>query len=449
MDTNVSKYRTEVEYDCIGIGFGPSNISLAIALEERNLVTNVLFLESRDHHSWFPEMMLPGTDIQHNPLRDLVTPRNPQSKYGFLNYLKEHNRLFDFLNLDSPFPPRSDYTAYVSWVANQFEDKVKLKTNVCGISIAEHNSRLLEITDQDGAIYFARSIAFGTGRSPLIPQVFSGLIGDRIIHLNSYLSSVERWISEKPDLHIGVVGGSQSAIEIILDASARAPQAKITNVSRGFGFKQKDLSPFTEQIYLPEFVDYYFNASESSQSTMTKELWRSNYGAADHDVIQQLNFKLYEQKVMDQCPITLLHNHTIEQVAQSDSDPMITLRMCDKHAGKRRDLALDAVVLATGFRNFGSQPEQEPYHPLLEKIAGYADFREDGGISICRDFSLKTEQGKSIPPIFINGLCESTHGFGDAGSFSLLSVRAETIATSLERFCLPVNMQRRGQFYYV
>ena len=32
-------------FDCIGIGFGPSNIALAIALEERGLLQSTLFLE--------------------------------------------------------------------------------------------------------------------------------------------------------------------------------------------------------------------------------------------------------------------------------------------------------------------------------------------------------------------------------------------------------------------
>jgi L-ornithine N5-oxygenase len=31
----------------------------------------------------------------------------------------------------------------------------------------------------------------------------------------------------------------------------------------------------------------------------------------------------------------------------------------------------------------------------------------------------------------MNGICESTHGFGDAGSFSLLALRSWTIANAL------------------
>ena len=37
------------------------------------------------------------------------------------------------------------------------------------------------------------------------------------------------------------------------------------------------------------------------------------------------------------------------------------------------------------------------------------------------------------PPLFLNGLCESSHGIGDAGSFSLLSVRAGRILAAVRK----------------
>ncbi|TQV83314.1 SidA/IucD/PvdA family monooxygenase [Denitrobaculum tricleocarpae] len=437
MKSKTSVCQTNRVYDCIGIGFGPSNIALAIALEERGLLENVLFLEARDHHSWHPNMMLPGTDIQHNPLRDLVTLRNPQSKYGFLCYLKENDRLLDYLNLSAPFPPRSEYTGYIDWVARQFSNNAKLSCVVSSIAPVEGDDPLVRVCDCEGSEYLARSLSFGAGRSPHIPEKFSKLMGDRVIHLTDYLSSVERWTSEQSNLHIGVVGGSQSAIEIILDINSRTPWVKVTNISRGFGFKQKDLSPFTEQIYYPEFVDYFYSSSINSQKSLTRELWRSNYGAADHDVIDELNFKLYEQKVQSDEKIVLLQNKEIENVSSSSTDKKIMLELSDRHSLERQTVTLDAVILATGFKNFGTGPEQEPYHPLLENLIDSTVFREDGGVSITRDYRLQKLNGAKTPPIYINGLCESSHGFGDAGSFSLLSIRAGTIAQSLEEHVVP------------
>ena len=60
-------------YDCVGIGFGPSNIALAITLKEKGLLENSLFLKAHDEVLWQPGMIIEEADIQHNPLRDSVT----------------------------------------------------------------------------------------------------------------------------------------------------------------------------------------------------------------------------------------------------------------------------------------------------------------------------------------------------------------------------------------
>ena len=58
-------------------------------------------------------------------------------------------------------------------------------------------------------------------------------------------------------------------------------------------------------------------------------------------------------------------------------------------------------------------------------------FRDDGGPDVLRDYRLKVEG--SSAPVYLNGLCEASHGFGDAGSFSILSIRGDVIASSLKK----------------
>ncbi len=420
-------------YDCIGVGFGPSNIALAIAFEEKGILANTLFLESRKEHAWHPGMMMEGTDIQHNPLRDLVTPRNPTSKYGFLNYLSVNNRMYDFLNLDAPYPPRTDYAKYVNWVASQFNDFVQLDTKVTRIEqkILSSKNKVWSLTTNKNEVFYAKTLSFGTGRSALTPKEFTPHLGDKVFHLNDYLFKIKDITSSNNKLNIGVIGGSQSAIEIILDLSSKFPNANITSITRSFGFKQKDLSPFTEKIYYPSFVDYFYNATDKRQAEMTSELWRSNYGAADHDVIAKLNFLLYEQKVTGNERIKLFFNTEVKKVKNENN--LIKIDAADKISSEKRSLELDIVILATGFKNFGSNSGQELYHPLLTDVVNLFKHRTDGSIDISRDFSLINKTSNTgTPSIYINGLCESTHGFGDAGSFSLLSTRSMTIAESIE-----------------
>ncbi|MFA1678202.1 SidA/IucD/PvdA family monooxygenase, partial [Rhizobium mongolense] len=54
-------------FDILGIGFGPSNIALAIALEELGGGTSSHFIERATSSRWQPNMLLTGSDIQNNP----------------------------------------------------------------------------------------------------------------------------------------------------------------------------------------------------------------------------------------------------------------------------------------------------------------------------------------------------------------------------------------------
>lgn len=425
-----------MEYDLIGIGFGPANISLAIALDEIGWNGSVHFIERCDGPSWQPGMLLDGTDIQHHPLRDLVTPRNPQSKYGFLSFLSAQGRLFEFLNLGIPFALRKDYAAYIRWVARQFDPVVSYSQEVVDVSVVPGGQCLgeglkYEVRTKDGRSFRARALSFAPGRTPLVPGVFASHLGDRVVHFTHYLGALARWKQESEVRSIAVVGASQSAIEIVLDLRRQLPTTEIHNIQRGFSYQLKDTSPFTEHAYFPEFVDYFYRMAETRQRAMSFSIRRSNYGAADHDVIHQLYLAMYEQRLDGQTTIRLYTNRDVERVT-TDGSRSIILDLVERNDGDRTALNVDAVILATGFRNFGSDEEQELFPPLLSKLVPYARRRESGSLSISRDYRLETKAGsRQLPPIFINGLCESTHGLGDAGSFSLLALRSWRIAISL------------------
>ncbi|MGD5682428.1 hypothetical protein QUT02_22490, partial [Xanthomonas citri pv. citri] len=76
----------------------------------------------------------------------------------------------------------------------------------------------------------------------------------------------------------------------------------------------------------------------------------------------------------------------------------------------------------------GVRENEERFPPLLRHVAAsLGDPR--AVLALSRDYRMMN--GSRPLPIFINGLCESSHGFGDAGSFSLLSLRSQMIAGSL------------------
>lgn len=415
-------------YDVLGIGFGPANLALAIALEERGWTDNVAFLESRTCAAWQPGMLLDGTDIQNNPLRDLVTPRNPLSRYGFVNFLHTQGRFFDYLNLGLHFPLRKEFARYIEWVASFFSRWVHYGCTAVEIAVDEDKG-LFKVSTMAG-YYFARALVVAPGRTPLIPEPFRSAVGDQVFHLTHYLPKMTGGVPLNSRGHVCVVGGSQSAGEIVLDLYTRFPDLQITNVMRGFGYQLKDTSPFSEQVYFPEFVDYFFRCSPKSRRSLTENLRRTNYSSADADVINRLYVTLYEERLNGCCRVEIAANRTITMARFVDG--LVELSMAEVHHGEVERRRFDRVILATGFRDLGFGPGKEPYPSILEPIHDRLSMNDEGFLQVNRDYSVSAVDDRGyLPPLYVNGLCESSHGLGDSGSFSLLSLRAAEINDSL------------------
>ncbi|MEI7375991.1 SidA/IucD/PvdA family monooxygenase [Dickeya chrysanthemi] len=428
---SVNTYKEKL-YDVIGIGFGPANIALAIALEESAFAGSCLFLERNEKAAWQPQMLLSGSDIQNNPCRDLVTPRNPRSRYTFINFLFEKNRLFEHLNLGLEFPLRREFAEYVCWVAEFFSHQVAYGCSVRRLTLDNSGAEpcyLIE-TDQNET-YRARSVVVAPGRTPLIPTPFADADPRQVFHLNDYLRSLDRFNDEKPLRRIAVVGGSQSAVEIILHLRQNYPQAQIMNIQRGYGFRLKDTSPFSEHVYFPDFVDYYFNSSTAGKKRINQHLHFTNYSAADKDVIHQLYVSMYEDKLQGKNAVSIYSCQNIDRYEYDEQGGKLYITEVNTQEKQIID-KLDGVVLATGFRNLGEGENDELYPPLLTHLYPMLARHESGAyLKLNRDYSLSARPEYELPPIYLNGLCESSHGYGDAGSFSLLSLRSQEILRSL------------------
>ncbi len=263
----------------------------------------------------------------------------------------------------------------------------------------------------------------------LIPTVFEGTLGDRFFHLNDFLPRSRTIHEAKPDGHICVLGSSQSAVEIVLDLHRRFPQAKITNIMRSFGHQLKDTSPFSEEVYFPDFVDYFFDSTPASKIDLTAELRRTNYSSADRDVIHQFYFALDEQQLDGGERLSLQRNSDITLARLTDQG--VELSTIERHRGTARTITADGVLLATGFRNFGPGRDDEQIPKLLSPIHDRLALNNRGFLHVNRDYSLSSSDPDApLPPIYVNGLCESSHGLGDAGSFSLLLLRSAEVVRS-------------------
>ncbi|MFB7943223.1 SidA/IucD/PvdA family monooxygenase, partial [Streptomyces sp. NPDC056049] len=392
------------------------------------------FIERAPAFQWQQEQLLPGADIQNNPFRDLAMQRNPDSPHTFVKYLAARGGLTEYLHLNTKFPLRREYSAYLAWVAEAFRDRVDYGRSAAHLSLVEgeDGSELFRVETDDGGRYLARSISLGTGRSPRIPYVFQKGLGESVFHSTRYLSSIERFKDKA--IRVAVVGASQSAIEIILDLLGRPNVRQVTSVHRGIGFRLKDTSPYSRQVFLPEFVDYFHPLPSARKRQLRDELRSINYAACDQDVIDRL---VGAQREFDLSGSDRLVMRPFrEAVVSRPHGEGLRMVLRDINHLTEETLDADVVVLATGFRDFGGEPGDEPYHPLLEGIAHRLPLDEDGSPVVARDYSieLKTEAGTPRPlKVYLNGLCEASHGMGDAGALAMLSVRATDIVDSLLR----------------
>ena len=126
-------------YDVVGIGFGPSNLAVAATIQEESEggampPVRSLFLESKPRYAWHPDMLLQGAQVQLTFLKDLVTLRNPQSRFTFLSYLRDKGRLNKFVNLRNFYPTRIEFNDYYCWVAQQLASQVRYSRRVLTVS---------------------------------------------------------------------------------------------------------------------------------------------------------------------------------------------------------------------------------------------------------------------------------------------------------------------------
>ena len=148
-------------------------------------------------------------------------------------------------------------------------------------------------------------------------------------------------------------------------------------------------------------------------------------------MIQTLNMVMYEQLVTGEARLDLQFNQRLTGL-DTLADGRLRLTGHDHYTESALTLETDAIVLATGFRNFGAGDGREALHPVMAGLAPLCAYRAAGGVAVNRDYSLRfADDRPGLPKVFLNGLCESSHGFGDAGSFSLLWVRSTVITDNL------------------
>jgi L-ornithine N5-oxygenase len=407
-------------YDLIGIGFGPSNIALAIALEERQGAgVDAFFIERQPEFAWHANMLLTDTHMQISFLKDLVTLRNPASPYTFLNYLHQKQRLQDFINLKTFFPSRHEFSDYLAWAAAQFNDRCAYGEEVFEILPEKRGDEiaLLRVRSRDGGQAvrerLTRNLIIGIGGTPNIPDCFRACRDDpRVFHSNVYLGAIARHPRAE---RIAVVGAGQSAAEIFMDLNGRPAAPKVDLIMRARAITPSDDSPFVNEIFNADFTDYVFSRGEEERAELLDEFWHTNYAAPDLELIQRIYGVFYQQKVAGGTRHRFLRRHEVREVAAGPEGVRLTL--ADLNTGAETAAVYDAVALATGYRRDGHKTLLEPLSPYLP------------GFEVDRHYRLHSTPNFR-PAVFLQGACESTHGLSDT-LLSVTPIRTDEIGRAL------------------
>jgi L-ornithine N5-oxygenase len=432
-------------FDVVGVGFGPSNLGLAVALEEHNRAAlpaggrpcTGMFFERQAAFGWHSGMLLEDATVQVSFLKDLVTMRNPASDFSFVAYLHEQGRLADFINHKTLFPLRIEFNDYFAWAAGRLAHLVSYGREVFEVHpvIEDGVVTAFDVTvgrpTKQVDVCRARNVVVAAGLVPRLPEGVSR--SDRIWHNSELLHRVEDLAAGRPPRRFAVVGAGQSAAETTEFLSHRFPEAEVYAVFSRYGYTPSDDSGFTNRIFDPDAVDTFYGAPEDVKQMLCGYHRNTNYSVVDSELIDALYRRTYVDKVLGRRRLQVLNASRIVDVEDTADGARVVIEYLPD--GGLTTLEVDAIVYATGYR---------PADPMeiLGRTGRLCRHDDAGRLSIGRDYRLDL----TIPSragLFLTGGSEHAHGLSST-LLSNVAVRAGEILGSVLTGAVDLAEPRSG-----
>ncbi|MFD9698205.1 lysine N(6)-hydroxylase/L-ornithine N(5)-oxygenase family protein [Lentzea sp. NPDC059081] len=420
-------------HDLVGVGFGPSNLALAIAVTEHNRTApagrrlSAAFIERQESFGWHRGMLIDGATMQISFLKDLATPRNPTSGFSFVSYLHDKGRLVDFTNHQCLFPSRVEFHDYLEWCAARFADDVAYGHEVTEIRAA-HDGAGSDVTELEvrttprrgsapAGTWRARNLVLATGLRPHLPA--GAVASDRVWH-NEQLVRRAAGISPDSSPRFMVVGAGQSAAETLEYLHRRFPRSPIYSVFAKYGFTPADDSPFVNGIFDPGAVPTFFNASRAVKEAVVAHHRNTNYSVADTELIEELYRRSYQERVLGEERLRFLNLSRVLRVEETGEHLVVSTEFLP--TGEVREDEVDVLVYATGYR------PADPL-PLLGSLAAQCKRDAEDRVQVDLDYRVSTT-GSVTCGIYLQGPTEHTHGLSST-LLSNTAVRAGAIVESI------------------
>ncbi|GAB2811067.1 lysine N(6)-hydroxylase/L-ornithine N(5)-oxygenase family protein [Lentzea nigeriaca] len=405
----------------LAIGAGPANLALAVAIEEsgaRELAGDTLVLEQHEDVRWQRGTLMPWARSQVSFIKDLVTLRNPRSRFSFLSFLHDQGRLDEFVNLGTFHPYRWEMSDYLQWVASSLDRVgVRYDARAARIDPVRQDGVITgwTVTLANGDVIRCRDLVVGGGRDPHVPAVFAGLPADKVVHSSQYLDRIGDVPKDRP-LHAVVVGGAQSAAEMFYALHSDLPDSQVTWLVRSIGPQNYQTSKFINEAFFPSYVDEFYDTPEEVRAQILDEMRFANYAGLAPPFLDELYTMLYQQKMLG--PRRSSVRSMTEVVnARQDGDEIV-LDLHDRKTGKVEPVRCDLVVLGTGY----DQRMPAMARDLADRLG-----LDDIAVSRCYRVDIGDAAWGAL---YLQGVNEKTHGMSDS-LISVLAHRSQDIVNDL------------------
>lgn len=435
-------------FDVVGVGFGPSNLGLAVAIEEHNASAAVsgdrpltgMFFERKAAFGWHTGMLLPNATVQVSFLKDLATMRNPASTFSFVSYLHERGRLADFINHKALFPLRVEFNDYFAWAAERLAHFVTYSSDVTEVRpvIEDGVIAALDVTvgrpTKQVEVRRARNVVIAAGLGPHLPEEVTP--SHRVWHSSELLHRIEGLAAERPPRRFVVVGAGQSAAETTEFLATSFPDAEICAVFARFGYSPSDDTSFANRIFDPSSIDTFYGAPEDVKQMLSGYHRNTNYSVVDAELIDALYRRAYLEKVTGRQRLRVMNASRIADLAETPNGVLAFVEFLPD--GEITRLEADAIIYATGYRP--SDPTR-----VLGRTARLCRRDGAGRLTIGRDHRLDL----TIPSragLFVTGASEHAHGLSET-LLSNVAVRAGELLQSIadETIDLTKGLPAEGQ----
>lgn len=400
-----------------GIGAGPFNLSIAALMQKVPGVKSA-FYDRKKSFNWHPGLMLDDAKLQTSWMKDLVTAVDPTSPYSFLNFLVQKGRFYSFTNAEQAAISRQEFAQYLEWVAAQLPS-VNYDSAVREIN-HKQNRFWLRFDDR---ITSADHLCVGTGTQPFVPAFANRYLGKDVIHGGQILSELRNY----SDKRVAVIGGGQTGAEVFLNLIQEqwGKCQSVHWISRRDNFEQLDESPFTNDVFTPDYVRHFLGLDKAVKRTTVEKQKLASDGISP-STLKNIYQSLYHAQVVqgDKDKYVLMPGR--EVLGMAESGPAYCLDVQYPKQALMEHLNVDILIFCTGFKSV--------VPTCLEPLAEDLNWESDGVLSMTDNYRVQWHNGDENRIYAVNA-SRHHHGIVDPQT-SLMAWRSASIVNDLLGYSL-------------